>query len=125
MIRPGQIAWRSSAAREVSPQCAQFEVTRRLLAANPYAKRFYDVNLRPRCYTPVLVAELLQSADVVKLNEQELAQVEQWFGKLDIKSLCVTHGEKGGTVQLGRRQRRSTRLSNRSRRHRWCWRCVC
>jgi fructokinase len=77
------------------------EVTRRLLAANPYAKRFYDVNLRPRCYTPVLVAELLHSADVVKLNEQELAQVEQWFGKLDIKSLCVTHGEKGCRVQLG------------------------
>jgi fructokinase len=77
------------------------EVSRRLLAANPYAKRFYDVNLRPRCYTPVLVAELVHSASVAKLNEHELAQVEEWFGKLEIKSMCVTRGENGCAIQLG------------------------
>ena len=55
------------------------EVLRRLLDALPDAFRFYDVNLRPGFESPDLVRELLQAADVVKLNERELALVGGWF----------------------------------------------
>jgi fructokinase len=41
----------------------------RLLHALPAAERFYDLNLRPDCYSAALVARLLRIANVVKLNE--------------------------------------------------------
>ena len=55
------------------------ELLRRLLDAAPDAFRFYDVNLRPGFESPELVLELLQAADVVKLNERELSLVRRWF----------------------------------------------
>jgi len=48
------------------------DLTLRLLAAAPTAKRFYDVNLREASFTPELVRTLAQHADVLKLNEQEV-----------------------------------------------------
>jgi len=50
-----------------------------LLGAMPEASRFYDLNLRPGFESAELVLELLQSADVVKLNERELSRVAEWF----------------------------------------------
>ena len=47
------------------------ELTRNLISDNPGAKRFYDVNLRPHCWTPDLVSELLSVADTVKMNDEE------------------------------------------------------
>jgi sugar/nucleoside kinase (ribokinase family) len=47
-------------------------VVRQLLAAAPNATRFYDMNLRPGFESPELIRELLEQADVVKLNEREL-----------------------------------------------------
>lgn len=55
------------------------EVLRELLDALPHASRFYDLNLRPGFESPQLVHELLQAADVVKLNARELSLVQQWF----------------------------------------------
>jgi fructokinase len=62
------------------PSCARGrEALRALLGAMPEAFRFYDVNLRPGFESPELVLELLQAADVVKLNERELSRVAEWF----------------------------------------------
>jgi fructokinase len=55
------------------------DVLRALLDAIPNATRFYDLNLRPGFESPELVLELLQAADVVKLNERELSLVSQWL----------------------------------------------
>src|SRR5205814_4645858 len=48
---------------------AMRRLTQDLLDAHPQVPRFYDVNLRPGCYTPELVADLTRRATVVKLNE--------------------------------------------------------
>lgn len=80
-----------------------------LLAATPSATRFYDVNLRPGCYSPTLVAELLGLASVVKLNEEELRTVHgftclppeveafcrQGSRRFGWKAVCVTRGARG------------------------------
>ena len=51
----------------------------KLLDALPAATRFYDLNLRPGNYSVQLVIELLELADVVKLNEEELCKVQQVY----------------------------------------------
>jgi fructokinase len=50
----------------------------RLWAALPAAIRFYDLNLRPGHYPVPLVVEMLELADVVKLNEEELGSVSKF-----------------------------------------------
>ena len=55
------------------------DLLRTLLDAIPDATRFYDLNLRPGFESPELVLELLQAADVVKLNERELSLVSHWL----------------------------------------------
>jgi len=55
-------------------------LTARLMEAAPAAKRFYDVNLRAGCYTASLAGELIRRAAVVKLNEEEVCEVEQMMG---------------------------------------------
>ncbi len=52
---------------------------------------FYDVNLRPPFTTEELVEASLLVADVVKVNEDELQQVNQWFV-----------GQQGGDVDKAR-----------------------
>ena len=52
----------------------------RLLDALPAVTRFYDLNLRPGNYSVQLVIELLELADVVKLNEEELCIVRKFTG---------------------------------------------
>jgi fructokinase len=84
--------------------------TARLLEHLPDARRFYDVNLRPRSYTPDLVCGLLAGADVVKLNEDEARLICEWSGcgtdsieafcrthadRFDWEAVCVTKGEHG------------------------------
>ncbi len=44
--------------------------------------RFYDVNLRPPFTTRELVEESLAAADLVKVNEHELAELSKW-AKID------------------------------------------
>jgi fructokinase len=88
------------------------EVLDRLLAALPRAIKFYDLNLRPGSDSPELVLELLQRADVVKLNEEELQRVHELTGlPLEVEAFCrqgsarfnwravgVTLGERGCAV---------------------------
>jgi len=52
----------------------------RALEAVPKATRVYDVNLRKDSFTPELVREFLTRANIVKLNEDEIAWVSETFG---------------------------------------------
>lgn len=92
------------------------ELVRRLMESNPGARRFYDINLRRDSYTPALVQELMRLANVVKLNEEEAAEVNRRFGsscdsteefcrsyarRFDWEAVCVTRGEKGCAILAG------------------------
>lgn len=86
------------------------DLTLRLLADAPSAKRFYDVNLRIGSFTPELVRTLGQHAHVLKLNEQEVPALreiaaiqgdsrEQFcrncLRSFDLDALCITLGPRG------------------------------
>ena len=90
-------------------------VLRQLLAAAPNATRFYDMNLRPGFEAPELVRELLEHADVVKLNERELHFAHEHlqlplapeaFCRAGSKqygwtAACVTFGSRGCAMLVG------------------------
>jgi fructokinase len=88
-----------------------------LLESYPEARRFYDINLRKDSYTAQLVMELMQSAGVVKLNDEEMVQVQQMAGtsyasieefcrdyasRFGWDAVCVTRGERGCAILRGR-----------------------
>ena len=50
-----------------------------VLDATPAAKRFLDLNLRPGQATEAIVTKSLTAADVVKVNEEELQALFQWY----------------------------------------------
>ena len=92
------------------PSCSEPQaVLHRLVAAALGAVRVYDLNLRRRFDAPRLVAELLNAADVVKLNEAELAFVHAHLGlpptpeafcreaaaRFQWRAACVTLGARG------------------------------
>lgn len=92
------------------------EVTDGLLAAKTGARRFYDINLRPSCYTPHLVRYLMSQATVVKLNEEEAPTVDRICGRshskledfcrdyatvLGWEAVCVTLGAEGCVLLVG------------------------
>lgn len=69
------------------------------ISDNPEARRFYDVNLRRDSWSPWVVSELLDLADVVKVNEEEART-------LKLKSrdnICITRGERGCLLRFGGR----------------------
>jgi fructokinase len=91
------------------------ELTQMLIARNPFAERFYDVNLRKDSYRSDLVLELMYEASVVKLNEQEVQTLMEMFKtpfksteefcrvysrEFGWKGVCVTRGEQGCGVFL-------------------------
>ncbi|AKD02084.1 carbohydrate kinase [Pontibacter korlensis] len=71
-----------------------------------------DVNLRPPYYSPELTQDLLDAADVAKMNHQELNEVTGWLGwsgneqeqmqalkqHFNLQLLIVTRGDKGAAV---------------------------
>ncbi|MGV3502974.1 MAG: carbohydrate kinase family protein [Adhaeribacter sp.] len=85
-----------------------------LLKYLPLAKlRVFDVNLRPPYYNQERVGLLLQFADIVKMNHQELAQIAAWFNleaggeqkqmqavkdMFGLQLVIVTRGENGAAV---------------------------
>jgi fructokinase len=84
------------------------DVLRQLLEALPRARRFYDVNLRPGSESRELVCDLLQVADVAKLNERELTLVRDWLGlPADLENFCragaARFGWQAACVTLGAR----------------------
>lgn len=65
-----------------------------------------DLNLRPTDQANVAIAEALAVADLVKVNDRELAALRDWFGWTDplaklrerSKIVAVTHGADGATL---------------------------
>jgi fructokinase len=80
----------------------------RLLDELDGAVKFYDLNLRPGADSPELVKHLLERADVVKLNEEELSRVHK-FSSLpsSIEGFCrdgaARYGWRAVAVTLGAR----------------------
>ena len=87
-----------------------------LVASNPAAGRFYDVNLRPCAYTPQLVRELLHDSTVVKLNDAEACELDKMFAfgtssleafckasrdRFRLHGVCVTKGPAGCAILIG------------------------
>jgi len=87
------------------------DALRRMLAvANT---KIFDVNLRPPHYHISMVYELMQQADFVKLNDDELEEVCETLGCqeevmekqlfwlqaiTEAKTICVTRGDKGAIM---------------------------
>jgi fructokinase len=85
---------------------------RRLLCAVPEAMRLYDLNLRPGFDSQPLVLELLEAAQVVKLNQEEMYTVGQFCGlpleteafcrigsqRFQWEAVCVTMGARGCAI---------------------------
>ncbi len=97
----GSLAARSLTTRET------------LLHYLPKAKlKVFDINLRPPHYSPERIEQLLQFADIVKMNHQELELVTGWFGlsgkeqqqmeqvlqKFKLQMVILTRGENGAAV---------------------------
>jgi len=83
-------------------------VFHRILRALRGTTKFYDLNLRPGFDSPELVSELLRSADVVKLNDEELLRVHEFSGlPLNVEAFCregsARYGWKAVGVTLGDR----------------------
>jgi fructokinase len=80
-----------------------------LIAALPHTSIFYDVNLRPGCFSPEAVYEMLARADVVKLNESEMTAVAANAGlpETSIEEFCAAAAARFGweavAVTLGER----------------------
>nr|WP_294942989.1 carbohydrate kinase [uncultured Mucilaginibacter sp.] len=86
------------------------ETLLRLLDVANY--RVFDVNLRAPHYTVDLVTDLLNRADMVKLNTSELMQIAQWydancqteaaciellFRKFNVREILITKGGTGAS----------------------------
>jgi fructokinase len=97
----GSLAARSPVTRET------------LLRYLPLAKlRIFDVNLRPPHYNQEQVEPLLQFADIVKMNHQELAEIADWYSisgneqqqmtqvkeRFGLQLVIVTRGENGAAI---------------------------
>jgi fructokinase len=80
------------------PSCpAGKDVLSRLFDALPQAKRFYDLNLRPGSNSLELASELLLTANVVKLNADEVRFVHQIMGlPADDEGFCRDGVERYG-----------------------------
>ncbi len=80
---------------------------RALIAALPTScLKVCDVNLRKGARDEPAIAEAIRAADIVKVNDQELAVLATWYGWADpIRELragqkiaVVTHGASGSTI---------------------------
>lgn len=84
-------------------------LTTKLIESMPWMRRFYDVNLRADCYNAGLIQCLMQQADVVKLNESEVAAIQALLGtSLDsLRAFCAHYSDLFGwdavCVSLGAR----------------------
>jgi fructokinase len=111
-LRPDWIYFGTLA--QLSPQVRG--VTKRLLATNPHAHRFYDVNLRKDSFHAPLIRELMERASVLKINEDEVHKVLELLGeprwsvedfcricskRYGWEGVCVTRGAAGCAVFLG------------------------
>ena len=97
----GSLAQRSPASRATIERLCELD-----------AVKVFDVNLRPPCCDAAVVRRSLERADVVKLNDQELAELSAWFGlpvnlrdgiealadAFGCRTICVTRGSAGAVL---------------------------
>ncbi len=71
--------------------------------------RVFDVNLRAPFYSKASIEPLMEQADIVKMNEEELSIISKWYddetdftqqiknmqNRFGIKTLIVSHGSQG------------------------------
>jgi fructokinase len=84
-----------------------------LKLVKPNCVRIFDINLRQNYYSPEIIKDSLNLANVVKLNHDELAELSKMFaisnsdeiekakrlcGKFKIKFLCLTRGGNGSLL---------------------------
>jgi fructokinase len=82
-----------------------------LRARLPRSRTLCDINLRPRCYTPETVVASLEQTDILKLNEEEFAEVKNILGlkedealiamlfeKFDLDMIALTRGAAGAEL---------------------------
>jgi len=72
----------------------------------------FDVNLRLPHYSQEVLEELIQEADMVKMNEEELETIAEWYDayagereamewlkeQFDLESVCLTKGADGAAL---------------------------
>jgi len=77
--------------------------------------KVFDVNLRYPHYTKKLIQELLEKANLVKMNQPELMVIRDWFfrssdektllkqlrDRFDCEMISVTHGKHGASLLSG------------------------
>jgi len=99
----GSLASRSSASRSI---------LYRLLEAAPF--KVLDINLRPPHYTRPVLKKLLTSADILKLNLDELELLTGWFSgyrsetdrikalqdQFQIPTIVLTRGSQGSMLNI-------------------------
>jgi fructokinase len=74
--------------------------------ASTRATKVCDLNLRPTDQNASAIGEALEAADIIKVNDRELATLQQWFGWADpvaklrerSKLVAVTHAAAGSTL---------------------------
>lgn len=74
--------------------------------ASTRATKVCDLNLRPTDQYATAIAEGIAAADIIKINDRELAALHQWYGWPDpiaklrerSKLIAVTHGAGGSTL---------------------------
>lgn len=94
------------------------EAIRDALNTASAAIKVYDINLRQDFYSPELIASSMDMADVIKINDEELAVVSRLFGlpneeaaaleklleRFDLQMAVLTRGA-GGSLLLSRDNR--------------------
>jgi fructokinase len=70
----------------------------KLIDALPRSLCFYDVNLRKDSFSLGLVMQLMQRAQIVKMNEDETKMIQELFGTkaTNLKEFCRTYCRKFG-----------------------------
>jgi fructokinase len=105
----GSLAQRSQPAREA--------IRALVLNARPEALRVFDVNLRPPFVDRGVIADSLELADVLKLNDQELPELATMFGlpagvreameelarRFGLSMVALTRGAGGSLLLAGGR----------------------
>ncbi|WP_419781091.1 PfkB family carbohydrate kinase [Maridesulfovibrio sp.] len=85
------------------------------LDAAPQALKVYDMNLRQKFYSKEIIAQSLERADVLKLNDEEIAVVAPMFGlkgsgrdmlrtlqdRFELKCAVLTRGDRGSLIIKG------------------------
>lgn len=73
----------------------------KLIDALPESFCFYDLNLRKDSFNTGLLVQLMQRAQIVKMNEEETKVLQQLFGTnaANLKEFCRTYSRKFGWRQ--------------------------